>query len=509
VERRRTHRIAGRATRRGRATRGGSRLARAVGLVAAACALGLPAAVRAAPPPAGTCPSLAPAPTAVAAEDAAAPRVLHEGQALGIGQLPALEKLLPPEIWRHRETFFYEGMRLEIGGCHRDYPASPAYRAATERFAGKARVDEHGNLRDYVAGRPFPAASIDSGAADAGVRWAWNFVERDRGAGPVGSFRIVDMPGRLGTTQVYTGSFFWVRTRHRADLAASDYREKVGGDAEWVAGGRFDEPFDARELAWRQMRPEKTETRYQEPDDTFVYVPTMRKVRRAATAWVDGLYAPRYLVAGVNGGGGPVPFGSTQYGPAGSIQPTAALSIAASENLRRGWVGLTLRPNAYEWKLLEEREVLAPLDANVPGYPENPDRNYGPSGLSVATDRWDVRWAVVIEGRAKQVVDDVGYVRLWIDWQTGQPLYYITERPNRLPLDVGILEHRYSGDRVDYPAWPGGDSGTVFDPVSEVFFDVGSGGAGWRRESYDAVSVPVAPERLRKMATVDELTKGR
>ena len=99
-----------------------------------------------------------------------------------------------------------------------------------------------------------------------------------------------------------------------------------------------------------------------------------------------------------------VPFGSGQYGPSGSIQPTAGLSIAATENLRRGFVGMALRPNAYEWRLLEERPVLAPLNAKEIGYPEVPERNYGPSGLSVGSDTWDVRQAVVIEGRARNNV---------------------------------------------------------------------------------------------------------
>ena len=341
------------------------------------------------------------------------------------------------------------------------------------------------------------------------MKWAWNFELRDRGAGPVGSFRILDLPDRLGTPQTYTGSFFQVQTGHRADLVDRNYKAEAGGDKLWVAGGRFDEPFDARHLAWRQLRSNDTTEDFSEPDDTFVYVPTMRKVRRAATPWVDGLYTPRYLVAGIDAAGGGVPFGSNEFGPAGSIQPNAGLSIAASENLRRGFVGLAIRPNAYQWRMIGEREVLAPLNALAVGYPLNPDRNFGPSGLSVGSDRWDVRWAVVIEGRAKQVVDDVGYVRLWIDWQTGQPLYYMSERPNRAALDIGILVHRWSGDRPDYPDWPGIGRVAIFDPVAAVFLDVGSGRSGWRRESYDLVSVPVDGKELRKMAGVDALTHGR
>ena len=461
------------------------------------------------PPAPGTCPQLARGAVAPTGDDATGPS-LQEGQAMSLGDMLLLERLLPPELWRNRDTFFYEGMRLEIGGCHRDYPPSAAYQTATVKTASGVKLDGDGNLRDYQAGRPFPAESIDMGAPDAAVKWAWNFEERDRGAGAVGSFRIFDLPAQqIGTPQTYSGTFFFIQTSHRADLPESDYEAAAGASNAWVAGGKFEEPFDARHLAWRQFRSNKAAKRFQEADDTFVYVPNMRKVRRAATSWVDGLYAPRYLVAGVDAGGGGVPFGSTQYGPAASIQPTAALSIAATENLRRGFIGLAIRPNAYVWRLVGEREVLAPLNANVPGYPVSGDRNYGPSGLSVATDRWDVRWAVVIEGRAKQVVEDVGYVRLWIDWQTGQPLYYIAERPNHLMLDFGILVHRWSGDLPDYPEWPGLGKVNVFDPVAAVFLDVANGRSGWRRESYDILSTPVEESKLRKMATVDELTKGR
>jgi hypothetical protein len=469
-------------------------------------AFALPPAAFAGPPAPGTCPPLS-RPTGGHEDASNVP--LREGQSLTVADLYALEKLIPSEIWRFRDTFFYEGMRMEIGGCHRDYPPTAAYQKATARHAGTARVDDKGNLHDYHAGRPFPETAIDMQAPDAAVRWVWNFEHRDRGAGPVGSFRIVDFPDKLGSPQTYQGSFFVVQTAHRADRPDDDYEAEVGGSKLWVAGGRFDEPFDARHLAWRQMRPDDAAEDYTEPDDTFVYVPTMRKVRRAATAWVDGVYAPRYLIAGVEQAGGAIPFGAGEFGPTGSISPTAGLSIAATENLRRGFVGLAIRPNAYVWRLVGEREVLAPINANVLGWPDNPNRNFGPSGLSVASDRWDVRWAVVVEGRAKQIVENVGYVKLWIDWQTGQPLYYTSDRANKRPLDVGILVHRWSGDRTDYPDWPGLGRIELFDPVAAVFLDAASGRAGWRRESYDLLSIPVDPHKLRKMTTVDSLTSGR
>jgi hypothetical protein len=463
-------------------------------------------------PPEGRCPDWSGGASAKRGEDIGPP-LIREGSLLSLEDLLALRSLLPAEIWNFREVFFYEGMRMEIGHCHRRYQIPDFYREATEKFADRVRVDEEGDLEGYLAGTPFPQDDIDPGASDAGAKWAWNLQYRYMGAGPVGKFRIFDLPSRIGSPETYLGDFFYIRSGHRADLAASSYRISEVAKSTWIAGGRFDEPFNARHLAWRQIRPEEADRKYKEADDTFVYVPTMRKPRRAATTWVDGIFTPRYTVSGDDGGGG-VPFatGSSTQGGTGtdftSIHPTAGLSIHATEDIRRGFTGLALRPNAYDWRLVAEREVLAPLNASEEGYPIDPDRNFGPSGLSVASDRWDLRYAVVIEGIARRSVDGVAAVVLWIDYQTLQPLYMITKRKNGLLLDLGILVHRFSTDLGGYPQWPGGESAHVFDPVAAVFYYVPGGGAGWRRESYDIRSVPVDPKRLRKLTSSAELSKG-
>jgi len=476
-------------------------------LVPALAAVWLASAPAAAePPPEGRCPSIARSGAGGVTADAIGVP-LREGMLLEFKDIYSLLHLLPPEIWRNRHVFFHEGMKLNVGPCHRRYAVPPWYRDATEQYAGKARIDDEGNLLDYVAGLPFPPESIQADDPLAGARWAWNQAYRWQGAGPTGNFRITDMPSRLGSVETYTGKFFQAQIAHRADLGATGYREPdVGDGLIWVSGGEFLEPFDARHLAWRQMRPLEVDRRFQEPDDTFVYVPTMRKPRRGATAWVDGLYVPRYRVGGTLAGGG-VPFGSNQYGPAGSIQPTAGVSAASSEHIRRGFVGMTLRPNAYRWKLIQEREVLAPLNGENPGYPANPERNFGESGLSFGSDRWDVRWAVVLEGHARDRRNEVQILTLYVDWQTQQPLYYISRKGDRRILDVGILIYRYSGDLVDYPEWPGGRRALVFDPVGAAFYGVIEGGTGWRRESYDVTSLPLPPEKLKYLTSTTDLLK--
>jgi hypothetical protein len=474
-------------------------------VVALALGLGPPAAAKL--PLENTCPRLqGPPPGAAPAEDAG-PVVLKEGMVLGIDQLMLLRELLPEELWRFREVFFFEGMRMEIGPCHRRYPVPAFFAEATQSLSARVELDDEGNLHQYEAGLPFPPDTIDPAAADAGLRWAWNLQQRYRGFGPVGEFRLVDMPSRIGSVETYLGTFFYAQTGHRADLAATGYSMPERPDSSFVAGGSFEEPFNARHLAWRQLRSEKAERRWEEGDDTFVYVPTMRKMRRSATSWTDGLFTPRYTVAGESGGG-PVPFGTGgEYGAIESIQPTAGINIAATEDIRRGFTGLVIRPNAWRWRYAGEREVIAPLNSVRPGYPTSPDRNFGPSGLSVADDRWEVRWATVIEGVTRKPVDDVARVTLYIDYQTQQPLYWISRRANGLLLEVGIQVHRFSGDLPDYPAWSeAAGPAYVFDPVGAAFYWV-PGSAGWRRENWGVRSVPVDPDEMRELLAIDTLER--
>ena len=469
----------------------------------AAAALASPAAGE--PPPEGTCPALTAKPGDGVAEDAAPTRI-PEGAVVAHDSLLALRHLLPEEVWQLRHAFFHDGMRLVIGPCHRRYPTADFYAAATEKFAGKPSLDADGNLQGYVTGLPFPPASIDPRAPDAAARWAWNFEKRYRGAGPVGRFRLMDFPSRMGGVQIYEGSFFLLQSRERADLAATAYSVPEADKSLWIGGGRFDEPMNARHLAWHQIRSPEADTKYTDSDQTFVYVPTMRKVRRSATSWVDGFFTPRYRVSG-DGGGGGVPIGGSEFGPADALYPTSSESAQASEYLRRGFATLTLRPNAYVWRLLGEREVLAPINATHLGYPQSRDRNYGPSGLSVASDRWDVRQAVVIEGLARFRAQ-FKTVTIYLDYQTQQPLYFVTRGDRGRILEVGIALHRFSGDVLGYPDFEGGVKANVFDPVAEVFY-VSADDSGWHRESWDVKSVPADAAVQRRFTATDFLTRGR
>jgi hypothetical protein len=437
----------------------------------------------------------------------ATPILISEGIALEYSDLPRLRELIPAEVWSHRNIFFSAGMLMEIGPCHRRYRVPAYFSDATKRFAGRAGVDADGNLSGYVAGTPFPPESIAADDPAAGAKWAWNLEYRNREAGPQGHFRITDMPSRAGGIQIYTGEFFHLRTNHRADLADSAFKQPGADESLWISGGRFDTPSDVRHLAWRQLRPIAADRRYSNPDDTFVYAPTMRKVRRAATAWVDGMYTPSYRM-GNNRSGGSIATGSNGFAPTGAVSLSSALSHAATEHLPAGFNDLSIRPNAYRWRYLGMREVLAPINGTHLGYPENPIRNFGTSGLALGSDRWEARYAVLIEGKTRSREQGFDTLIAYIDYQTHLPLYLITRRAGGLIVDIGIPVHRFSGDVTDYPNRSGADPTLIFDPVAAVYFRAADGGSGWRRESYDVRSTAPSRTALREMTTTDTLVRG-
>lgn len=465
-----------------------------------------PAAASAALPEEGRCPDWTEVPGLPLPEDAGG-AIVASGDELGAHERLKLARLLPPEVWNARHAFFPDGLVLTVGPCHRRYAATAPWLAATEKHRGSARLTEEGGLEGYVAGLPFPSAADELEHEHAGLRIAWNLAHRHRGAGPAGRFRLFDRPfgatARFADAQVVVGSFFWLRTAHRADLADADYRVPEGRGSSWVAGGRIDEPTAARNLAWRQRRDRESATDWKRSDDTRLYLPELRKVKRVASSWSDGLFLPRYRAAGQSGSGS-APF--SMGGQVGAVPLGPGGSAGVADDIGLGFTGLSLRPNAWTWKVVGLRDVLAPLNGKTPGWPLDPNRNYGPLGLSLAGDVWDVRRAVVIEGRARRPRDGRARRTLWVDLQTHQPLYVVDRRADGGLLDTGILAHRYSGDLPHYPLDASQEIARVFDPVAAAFF---GGRSGWLRESFDVESGARAPGERRRMTSTDSLERGR
>ena len=106
--------------------------------------------------------------------------------------------------------------------------------------------------------------------------------------------------------------------------------------------------------------------------------------------------------------------------------------------------------------MLGIQDVLSPINLRDAVYPEVPERDFGPWGLSFADDRWDLRRALVLEGVANDAggFSDTNRMILYVDLQTLQPLYMATFDAADRMSNVGIYAGRWSEDHADYPRWP-------------------------------------------------------
>jgi hypothetical protein len=432
------------------------------------------------------------------------------GDGFQLSQLETLKNFVPPELWVYRERFFHEGMRLEIGACFADYGPPEFYRTATETFRGRTRLLPNGGIENYTAGQPFPMLEIAPDDPLAGLKWAWNSELRYQGAGFWTPFRTVDMVGRDGKGEPFEGETFKAHLSFRSDLANQGYTAPAANGNYWVAGGKLAEPTDAREHAWRQYRNVDALKETKRSDDLHAYLPNYRRVRRVSGVDVEGVYMPSFsvgvvkssVIAGIGGG--------LDGGAAGGAAAGGAATSITTK--RSGFEVLETRPLLYDYRLVGTRDVLTPINASRPSYPQVKDRDFGIWGLSFATDRWDLRRAVVVEGRYKGHTGGTQVARfvLYIDAQTGMPLYYMSFDSRDERIDVGMFVGRWSEERSDYRRWPGNPAlpVRVIDSVGESFANIAEDG-GWRRESWTAVSTPPDDKTLKRELSVNSLSKGR
>ncbi|NIV46274.1 MAG: DUF1329 domain-containing protein, partial [Gammaproteobacteria bacterium] len=285
--------------------------------------------------------------------DAVGAPAFQEGDVITIDKIDSIKPYLPPEFWDNRDFFFYEGMQLEIGPFHRDYSPSQTYDAATQQFAGQAKIGPENSLENYTAGQPFPMDEIDcKGDPQAGAKIIWNFDYRWNGDGSQTRYYYSYWDRGEELPLYYEGTSKTVELSHRTE---PQYLEKNGGDIfrgekrKNAFGVEVTAPFDARGImlmTYRYKDSDKPEAETKN-DDTWVYVPTLRRVRRISSAQrTDAVSGTDFTFDDLRSFSGIVP--------------------------------------QYEWECLGEMDILAPMNSKVKAYPYSRDHNFGPYGLSYA-----------------------------------------------------------------------------------------------------------------------------
>lgn len=408
--------------------------------------------------------------------DAAAP-VLREGDIVTFDQVDRLKPFLPPELWPHRDFVFYEGMRMEIGPPFADYSPPDVFEKATRENAGKARIGPDGSLEGYVAGEPFPMEAIDcAGDPQAGVKIAWNFDYRWQGAGPASHGRYSYWDRGEELPLYYEG---WGRTVMLAHRPEPQYADKGGdlfrGEKRKLAFRvGVDAPFDAKGIALITYRYKAADAPLASTknDDTWVYVPTLRRVRRISSYQrTDAVSGTDFTFDDLSGFSGIVP--------------------------------------QYQWRCLGQQDVLASVNSKVKAYPYTRDYSFGPYGLSFANDRWELRHTFKIQFEPGNADHPYSRKIMYVDRNTAEILYsFAYDRKDEL---WKVIYHNklWSEDAKDvYPGWEGVPEARDNVNVADIVINVTTG-TGNRIEFWDASGSPLDAGKVRRLIDVGSLTRGR
>jgi hypothetical protein len=392
------------------------------------------------------------APLAAAQEDAggAAP-TFKEGDVITMENVDELRPFLPDEFWDNRDFFFYDGMQLEIGPFQADYSPSDVYKNASKKFAGQPRIGPDSSLENYVGGAPFDTSKIDcAGDPQAGIKWMWahNYQWRGAGGGVRFYYSYWDRGEQLplyyqGTSQGVQLSartepkYLNQKDEERGNVFRGEKRKNAGGPS-------VEAPFDARGIQLLSYRYKSSDGPRADAknDDTWVYVPTLRRVRRISTAQrTDAVAGTDFTFDDLFSFNGIVP--------------------------------------QYEWQCLGEMKLLGPMNSKVKAYPYAEDHNFGPYGLSFADDRWEMRDAVKIRMIPKNADHPYHHKDIYLDKETLTAMYSFAYDSKEELWKIIWHNKRWSEDHsltgVFYEPWDEDRNGSDCKSKGKIrrFIDVG------------------------------------
>jgi hypothetical protein len=421
------------------------------------------------------------------AEDAAPGIPFKEGDVITFDTIDKLKDYLPPEFWEHREYFFYEGMEIKIGPVGRDYTPAPSYMEMTKRQAGQTTIGPDGALLGYRGGRPFETADIDcKGDPLAGNKIAWNFVKRWSGDGTnaTWSYTYWDRGDQLPLYYKGTAKAVLMAYRSEAKFDKNEGDIFPNERRMGVFGIEVKEPFDARGILLLTYSYKSADLGEDDAknDDTWVYVPDLRRTRRISRAQrTDSVQGTDFTMDDLNSFAG--------------------------------------KPPQYTWDCIGETTVIVPMNTQHMAYPYNEDYNFGPYGFSFANDQWEVRESWIIRFDPKNDDHPYAYKDIYIDKESVKPhysfaydrrkeLWKIIWHNKRWSEDWHTGDERAKGGDW-YKGWEDVPEPNDLRIVSDIIVNVQTG-TGNRIEYWDAHGTPFSSKgKIRRYIDIGRLNKGR
>ncbi len=406
---------------------------------------------------------------------------LIEGSFIGFDSVEMLKDFLPTEFWAHRDFFFFPGMKLEIGPEFRDYTPPEVYKNATKAFSNQVRLGDDGTLRDFRAGQPFPANSVSCEEdSDAGVKNIWNFVHRWQGFGARATFQYTYWDRGELRPVGYRGTTTAWQLKYRPEPQF----EKNKGDVfpretrAVVVGFELAEPAEARGTKTLTYRYASSygPLDLAKPEDTWIYSREVRRVRKIT-------------------------------------QNQRASAVAGTDFSFDDLFSFSGLPVQYKWKCITKQPLLAPVNTRVLGYPYKNKGYYGPSGLSFANDRWELRNALLLEMVPRDQDHPYSKKLIWIDLHSFKPLYSFAYDRTGALWKIIYHKHRWSQDDHPgitaqdwYPGWDGVPEPRDLRTVSDAIVNVQTA-TGNRLDFYDSRGTPPNIRALRRYVDVRQLSR--
>lgn len=323
----------------------------------------------------------------------------------------------------------------------REYPVHPKYVEATVKYACQAEVDEKGDLVNYVAGQPFPysewAKEATNHACDLtpddpqfALKLAWNVNYRWQGGSglnlPHWGFSNMRNSGKE-TWRIAEGEYRRTYFSHRADLLPEAHQLEEGTDVEWAEFFDVKTPFDLRGTMFLLYRYRTSA----KEDDTWAYIPALRRVRRiAATQKSDSLLGTEFTLEDFYIFSGYVwdhqwEFkGESKKLGAVNSKRTCFPSIISEDEKTRA-VGMTRLGTEDEWFHCK----------------------FGPYGaLSFVDESYEVRTAFQLDDVPRQKGHPYSRKKIWYDKETMMPFYGIMYDRGGKPYRIITSIFKWSED---------------------------------------------------------------
>jgi hypothetical protein len=159
-------------------------------------------------------------------------------------------------------------------------------------------------------------------------------------------------------------------------------------------------------------------------------------------------------------------------------------------------------------------DILAPTNTKAQGYPYEKDHNFGPYGLSYASDNWEMRHAVKVRMKSKLPDHPYSYKDIYVDKEVSKALYSFAYDQKGDLWKIIYHNARWSEDDPEYyKGWPGVEQPRDLRDISDVIINVQTG-TGNRIEFWDSNGTPyldkkgqISKPKVRKTASVGDIQR--